>query len=66
MTQADRVALEALNSRFDHTAAIARLVAHHTNVDADTAAALRGIAATLDDLCGRLDALANSGEGVSS
>ncbi len=57
MTEGDRTALEALNSRFDHTAAIARLVARHTNVDGEIAGALEGIASTLDELSSRLDAI---------
>ncbi|MFN3676683.1 MAG: hypothetical protein ACK4TC_11950 [Sphingomonas pseudosanguinis] len=66
MTPGDRLALEALNIRFNHTAAIARLVAHHVEVDEGIATALSGIAATLEDLCERLDALANPVGGASS
>ena len=59
MTDGDRVALEALNSRFDHTAAIARLISQHADLPGDLADALRGIAETLGELAGRMDALVN-------
>ncbi len=55
MTRGDKLALEALNSRFDHTAAIARLVCDHAELPADIADALRGIAETLDELAKRMD-----------
>lgn len=57
MTAGDRDALEALNSRLDHTAAIARLISQHVNGDvpADVADAIRGIACTLDEVSSRVD-----------
>lgn len=60
MTEADRIALEALNCRFDHTAALCRMVRGHSDVGtADLADALNGIAATLEELSTRMDAIIN-------
>lgn len=61
MTPGDRAALEALNSRFDHTAAITKLVCDHADVPADLADALRGISETLGELATRMDSILNSG-----
>lgn len=63
MTPADREALEALNSRLDHTAAIARLVsqAASDSGDVDFSEAVRGIAETLSEQAGRMDRILNPG-----
>lgn len=58
MTEGDRVALEALNSRFTHTAAIAQLVAEHaSSLPPHLYDALRGVAETLTELVARMDAI---------
>lgn len=66
MTAGDREALKALNSRLDHTAAIARLISRSTGADSDEANAIRGIAETLSEIAGRIDAIVSaSSEGLS-
>ncbi|WP_277968192.1 hypothetical protein [Sphingomonas echinoides] len=59
MKTAERAALETLNSRFDHTAAIARIIGMHDDLPADITDAIRGVGDTLDELCGRMDAILN-------
>jgi len=61
VTPGDRAALEALNSRFDHTAAIARLVSYGADVPGELADALRGISETLGELSTRMDDILNAG-----
>ena len=66
MTQNQREALEILNERFDQTAAIARQLALHDQMGGDQADALAGLAATLGELCERLDAIVSATGEASS
>jgi len=64
MTAQDREALDALNHRLGHTAAIARLLREHVNGDvpADVVDAIGGIAFTLDEVATSADAIIHRGD----
>jgi hypothetical protein len=59
VTADEREALGTLLRRFDQAGSMAKILACDTGNSADMSDALAGLGETLEELCGRLDAILN-------